>query len=209
MCQCKLGAESQSNCLAGAGAPRHGGGHCAGPHTPIGQVLVAAARRGSRCEGEARELTTRQCTASSAIRPRWRQGLALMAGGGKTAGHFKNRLIAFLARVLDSPHRGRVKRSWDENQKRGQEKRLSDLLLITTKLLVRKRVARARRARSSRQHLGLCAGVPVALANGHISRPQGAGGGGGVGASWGAGSSQARRAPPAPSQRAPRRWRAL
>ena len=66
----------------GPRAPRHGGGHCAGPHTPIGQVLVAAARRGSRCEGEARELTTRQCTASSAIRPRHAGSRAGTDGGG-------------------------------------------------------------------------------------------------------------------------------
>ena len=47
-------------------------------------------------------------------------------GGIKRRNILKNRLIAFLAHVLDSPLRGRANRPWEENQKCGQEKRLSD-----------------------------------------------------------------------------------
>ena len=54
-------AESQCNAWRGP-VPRATAVGTEGPHTPIGEGLVAAARRGSRCEGEARELTTRQCT---------------------------------------------------------------------------------------------------------------------------------------------------
>ena len=107
-------AESQCNAWRGP-VPRATAVGTEGPHTPIGEGLVAAARRGSRCEGEARELTTRQ-SAPSATPRRW---AGADGGGCKTTEHFANRLIAFLTHGLDSPHRGRAKRSWRENQKGG------------------------------------------------------------------------------------------